>query len=111
MSRVELPDDPQVVFIIVGLIAAVAVIALLFASPWLSRVPELPKPVDPPHGEGHAPEEVLDLPAPSDQPPVPSTLVDAPAVPARPVAPWSTGSAAPDPPWPATATDKTPRGE
>lgn len=71
---VSVVDDPMVVYLMVGLFAAVALLALWFATPWASRVRE-------------------PLQQPGTVPPAPPPPPSAPS-------PWSTTPPDAENPWP-----------
>ncbi|HEY5520589.1 MAG TPA: hypothetical protein VIK08_08025 [Candidatus Limnocylindrales bacterium] len=79
MPQVQVTQDPLAVVLIVGLIAAAAIVALLVAGPWSARVPSLPS-VD-----AHEPSEPVSSPtvepvAPiTTPPPVPTDIPPEPA--------------------------------
>jgi hypothetical protein len=85
---IEPPDvavvsDPAIVFAFVALFASALILALLFASPWLSRVP-------PPPARN------------ADQPPVTEPGLEQQALQPRPpgvAVPWSTAPPEPPAPW------------
>lgn len=74
VPEVRVVDDPLVVFILVGLFAAAALLAVWFATPWAARMPR-------------SSNSMIDA-ARADPPPPRIEKV-----------PWSTTMPDPDPPW------------
>ena len=68
MPQVQVTQDPLAVVLIVGLIAAAAIVAVLFAGPWSARVPSLPSVDEHEHSE----PITTPPPAPPDIPPEPA---------------------------------------
>ena len=87
MLAVDIQRDPTVVLIVVGLLIGALLLALLFASPWVVRVPSLPKRDQEPAADDAAAAHFSQAPA------------SPPGVAEAQASPWSTVTSGQVPPW------------